>query len=355
MLLVLQPMFWLGVILPICFVAPYTGATIPTQWPLLCFFLVPSLWSREGYMTPWHWLGLAFFAYACFSQIWSPDPGYGLWIAAIWVLSFWWGSTKVSLFSLWQGLAWGLILNLPIAIAQKLGHSPVMYFSRDPAGLLYNSTLYGSITALVMIQLIRNRQWWLSLALCPGLVLAHSFGGYAILGLTLVAAYIHWSVAVIGLISGAFYMLSDPGSSDQLRLAIWGVAWAGLKWQGWGAGSFTEVFLYQGGSTLIHPEFSHNDFIQLWFEYGAAAVAIYAIIAAALLHRSSEAIAGWYAMFPLTILALFYFPLWNPILAFLLCATAGHILRRHDPLRGLRDRWRSNRMARTSRSQPIPC
>lgn len=340
-------MFLLGLILPICFVAPYTGATIPTQWPLLSLVLVPSLWQK-GYMALWHWLGLAFLAYACVSQLWSPDPGYGLWIAAIWALSFWWGSTKPSLFSLWQGLAYGLILNLPFAVAQKFGVSPVMFFSRDPAGLLYNSTVYGSLSALVMIQMIRTRQWWLSAALLPGLILAHSFGAYAVLGLTLVALYIHWSVAVISLIAGAVYMLHNPGSSDHLRLAIWGITWAGLKWTGWGAGSFTEIFLYQGGTTLIHPEFSHNDWLQLWFEYGAAALLVYTIIGAALFARTGESISGWWAMFPLAILSLFYFPLWHPILAFLLCATAGHILRRYDPISSLRYHRRPNLMARTA-------
>ena len=57
-------MFLLGLLLPICFIPGYTGASIPSQWVLLSLVLPAALWRRGYRLTPLHLLGLGFIAWA---------------------------------------------------------------------------------------------------------------------------------------------------------------------------------------------------------------------------------------------------------------------------------------------------
>ncbi len=113
-------MFLLGLLLPICFVPGYTGASIPTQWALLSLTLPFSLTSL-GWINLWHRLGITFLAYAILSALWSINLYswvYGIWLAAIWACAFWYGSTKQYLNHLWIGMGFGLIISTGFAIAQ---------------------------------------------------------------------------------------------------------------------------------------------------------------------------------------------------------------------------------------------
>lgn len=325
-----RPLFWLGFVLPVCFVAGVTGASIPTQWPLLSVvlsvMLIFSPYKLGGKINMTSWFGLAFLAYACLSVTWSPNPVfavYGLWQVAIWGLAFWLGSTSPSLSPLWRGLAVGLGISSMVAVAQALGWDGVP--SRDhPAGLLYSGPLQGAVIALVTVALVCDRAWPYIPAMLPGLWLAHSRGGWLALVVGL-GARAHWSLPLLATGAAAALALSDIGRSDSLRLQEWSIAAHGLTLSGFGAGAFGQV-IYRTPAAVVHPEFVHNDYLQLAFEYGLGSLFLFPIMAAALANTGART---WPVFAAFCTLGLFYFPLYTAPLAFTGAVAAGHILRRH--------------------------
>jgi hypothetical protein len=330
-------MFLLGLLLPICYIPGYTGAAIPTQWALVGVALLPSLW--HGRMTAYHWLGSIFLAYACASQFWSLDYGYGVWLAVLWALAFWWGGTQSSLLPLWQGLAWGLALNVPIALAQSYGWQGIPSMYGGAAGLLFNSTLLGACCALVLAALISHHEWRFTPILGYALWLSHSRGAWLALALALIAKHAHPLVALALLICGALWLGYAPGPHDVQRLQIWATVIGKLSAFGWGAGSLAELYMFPDphlASQIIHVEFAHNDILQLIFEYGLGAISVFILFAFALAFPSAR---NYAPLVGFAVLATFWFPLFAPIPAFIGCACAGHILRRHDPVIALRRDW----------------
>jgi hypothetical protein len=336
-------MFLLGLLLPVCYIPGYLGATIPTQWALLSIALLPSLW--QGRMAGFHWLGILFLAYACASQIWSLDYGQGLWIAMIWMLAFWWGSVQVSLIPLWKGLAIGIALNVPIAYAQAHGWQSVPTMYGGAAGLLYNSTLLGACCALVLAALIENRLWFYTPALAYGLYLSHSRGALLALALALIAKHIHWLAALALLIAGAFVLTYSPIPSDVQRLQIWTVVVPKLSFFGWGAGSLTELYIFPDrhlGTQIIKVEFAHNDYLQLLFEYGLGAIPIFILFGYAIVKSLSP------VLICIAILACYWFPIYAPIPAFIGFAYAGYLLRIHANYLALRSDRGQHLLPRTA-------
>lgn len=330
-------MFLLGLLATICYVPGYTGTSIPTQWVFLSCALPFSLW-RNGPFHFLHILGIAFVAYALLAATWATNyhtAVLGVWYVLIWALSFWLGSVSTSLTSLWKGVAVGLAISNGVALAQALDFVPVE--QADPyhyAGLLFNHTVQGAAIALTIIALVAHRLWWYILPLPLGLILSGSRGSFLILGLTAVARYIHWLVALALLIAGSLLYLFYLDPADSNRLQLWGYALHGLTLLGWGPNTFDDVYYtgtdkLTGGLQIFRAGFTHNDYLQLWFEFGIAALVPYTILAFTLLARSAP---DWPVAFAFAILSTFYFPLYCPLLAFLGALTAGHICRRYDPL-----------------------
>lgn len=325
-------MFWLGLILPICYVAGWTGATIPTQWAVLSVALLPALW-RDGAPSSLHWIGLAFVAFAAASLLWTLDISMGLWIAIIWALAFWYGSTAPDLGPLWRGLALGMGINAVVAAFQFLGYRPVP--SEGVGGLLFNPTFLGAAAALVAVALIGRREWlWLAGPL-PAVALAQSRGAWAVLAISL-AARVHWAAVVVLIVVGVAAVGAIGGQTDLMRLHFWVVALKNLTLFGNGVGSFNVVHVAYH-EKIIHAENVHNDYLQLAFEFGIMAMVPVGILAAGLWQRRAT---DWPVLVGFAALGAFFFPLWCPVPAFIGCVVAGNILRGHDPLRGLLDRWR---------------
>ncbi len=347
-------MFLLGLLLPICFVPGYTGASIPTQWALLSLVLPLSL-PHAGWVTCWHRLGIAFLAYAILSILWSINlysAVYGLWLVAIWACAFWWGSTKQCLDPLWLGLGLGLTISTGFAVAQALGYTPVEV--ADPTGafpgLLFNSTLAGASCALVIIALVTHRIWLFIPPLFLGLILSGSRGGLLILAVAAIARYTHWLAAIAFLIAGAFVFLYITDPSDSERLQIWGVTLNALPFFGHGSGSFIDVlFIAKTKNYILHPNFVHNDFLQLWYEYGIGSIPIVIILIGGL---SRSADPNWPVLVGFATFCLFYFPLFAPIPAFIGCVVAGHLLRGYDPVRDYFNFRRSNLLPRSTDLEP---
>lgn len=325
-------MFYLGLILAVCYVPGYTGAFIPTQWVLLSAILPLGLW-RSGPMSLGHWTGLVVLAWSAISFLWVPngyDWGYGMWLMAIIAGAFWLGSTTDPT-SIFRGLAVGLGISSIVAIAQSLGYSPVEASPSPshPAGLLYNPTVLGASCALVLIALCCYRLWWYIPALLPALFLSHSRGALIVLACTAFTTRLHWAIVSTLLIVGIGIVSLNPQPSDIQRLYLWGITLRNLDFFGHGLGSFNTflyynpIDLYPKSIAIFHPEFVHNDYLQLWFELGPGAIAIYLIYVFTLTQRASL---HWPIFFAFSILGLFYFPLYNPIPAFVGALVAGRIL-----------------------------
>lgn len=326
-------MFFLGLVLPICYVAGYTGAAIPTQLAALSVLLLPNLWKGEA--TPIHWLGLLFLAFASLSMIWTLDYGLGLWVAFIWGLSLWYGTTEPDLTELWQGLAIGMAINSAIAVIQALGYHPVAISTGTP-GLLFNTVLLGATSALVIVALVCNRLWWYIPGVMPALWLSHSRSAWVVLAAALIAKYVHWLVAVGIIVVGGVAFWVELVPSDLMRLQFWRIAIDHMSFFGNGVGAFNAIYLvYKAG--LVHAENVHNDYLQLAFEFGIFALIPIGILAAALYRDEDK---NWPVLFAFAVLGLFYFPLWSATTAFIGCVVAGNILRGNDPLCGLFDRGR---------------
>jgi len=241
-------------------------------------------------------------------------------------LALWLGTTLPSLTQLWRGLALGLSISSFVAIGQWLGFESVyrnIAAAPGYSGLLFNSTVSGSAIALVILTLVCERLWFYIPALTPGLYLSHSRGAYLILTVGLLAKYVHWTIALLIIALCGLAAIYFVDSSNALRLQIWGVAYAKLTPWGWGVGSFYDIW-YQSNAVLIHPEFVHNDYLQLAFEFGWGAIPAYAILAGALTRTHS---AGWPVAVGFATCMAFYFPLACPLIAFLGCVVTGHVLR----------------------------
>lgn len=316
-------MFLLGLILPICFLPGIIGASVPVQWVLLSAILPLGLW-RVGSLNPGHLVGLAALAWSALSILWVQnvhDYGYGLWLAGIWALSFWLGSTTTNLVPLWKGLAAGMSISSLVALAQYLGYSPVLVHSGYP-GLLFNTTLSAATCALVLIGLACNRLWlWLPLP-ALGLLLANSRGAYLTLAAATAMRFAPWYLVLTVLIACGVLLSITPSGSDTTRLVNWGMAIRGMTPWGNGIGSYGSIY-YIFNQQLIRPERVHNDYLQLWFELGFGSLTILSLYALALFNRQNL---HWPVFVAFAILGLFYFPLWAPTTAFIGCLTAGRII-----------------------------
>lgn len=324
-------MFWLGLIVAVCYVPGYTGAFIPTQWAFLSLVLPLGLW-RSGPIGLGHLAGLVALAWSALSIIWAPnalDWGQGMWMISILGLALWLGSTTEDLSPIFRGLAVGLTVSSALAVLQAFGFTPVEAAPGYPAGLLYNSTVLGAACALVLIALCVHRLWWYIPGLLPALALSQSRGAFVVLACVTLATRIHWTI-VLTLGAIAFGLIAySPGPSDIQRLYLWGITLRQLDFLGHGIGSFNTFLYYnpidQAPNTvaIFHPEFVHNDFLQLWFELGLGAIGIYFIHLIALTHRQSP---YWPVFFGFFILSFFFFPLYCPILGFIGALIAGRLV-----------------------------
>jgi hypothetical protein len=328
-------MFLLGFIAATCFIPGVTGMMVPVQWAVLSILLPLGLW-RFGYIGLDHKLGLALLGWATLSLSWAPnifDALYGLWIVFMWAGTFWFAGTNPEGDSrpLWCGLAAGLAVNSGVAIAQALGYTPVLSNTTTPAGLLFNPTMLGACCALVIIALISWREWFYIPFLVPGLVLSQSRGAMIVLAFTALAMHVRWyiTLAAIGIGFGLMAFFAPP--SDLQRLFLWGYTLRNLDLLGHGIGSYNTLLVfnptefYPRAAGMIHPEFVHNDYLQLWFELGIGAVLAYTLLVRGLLRTQDP---DWPVLCGFAILATFYFPLYGPLLMFIGCSAAGSIASR---------------------------
>jgi hypothetical protein len=319
-------MFWLGLIVSLCYVPGVTGAYVATQWPVLSILLPFVLW-RRGPFTWLHAFGLAFIAYAAVHLVSVPvfaDGVWGLWLLCIMGLSFWLGSTSGDLRPLYRGLAVGASASSVIGVFQYFGHPIVLRVSEHPAGLYVNSVVQGMILALLVVALVSERMWlWVPLLL-PGLLLSNSRGAWLALAIGLLSVYVRraWIFGLLGVAGLVLMLRVQPMSSDETRLIVWNAALHFLTPWGWGPGSFFS-WLVPYRDTMITPEYAHNDAIQLAFEYGIAAVVPIGLFGFVLAQTKAR---EWPVFVTFVALGCYSMPLWVPVASFLACVVAGRIV-----------------------------
>ena len=279
-------MFWLGAILPLL------------NW--LSFGLIAHFQISATELTgPWFYLGLAH--------------------------SMLLGAAVSSLQPLIRGLAVGLSISSAIAVAQALGWSDLARWNL-PAGLLYNSAVHAAAIALVIVALCAARDFRYIPGLLPGLYLAHSRGGYAMLAVAFIGRLLGWQAAIFTIALGAAVTITWVSPSDAERMMLWTVAWRDLGWSGHGVGSFAAV-VFTAPDGLHYPGHVHDDYLQLAFELGVLAIPVYALYALALARTAHP---YWPCFLAFATAGLFFFPLYVPIPAFIGAVIAGHIIFRRD-------------------------
>jgi hypothetical protein len=329
-------MFWLGVVVSLCYVPGVTGAYIATQWPVLAVLLSFGL-LRSGPFTAFHAVGLAFVAYAAVRLPYSPTPYasvFGLWLIVIMGLSVWFGTVTTNMRGLYVGLAVGASVSSFLAVLQYFGWDTVAVATSSPApaGLYVNSVQQGTVLALIAVALLSERMWLWMLPLAPGIFLAHSRGAWVALAVGVLGCYVRrlWVLGAVA-VAGAFYLLTPLSDSDTMRMLIWHTAWDNLKWLGWGPGVFYTIALPQNGAFSLYPEYAHNDVLQLAFEYGLGALLPFVIVGYALWRTD---VREWPVVLAFVAAGCYSMPLFMPVASFLALVAVGRVLRVHGLARG---------------------
>lgn len=342
-------MFWLGLTVSLCYLPGLTGAYIATQWPVMAVLLSFGL-LRSGPFTIFHGIGLAFVTYAFLLWPLSPAPYasvFGLWLVVIMTLCVWFGTTVVNVRSLYAGLAAGAAASSIIAVFQHFGLNAIPSTVNAPAGIYVNSVQQGAVLALITVALVSERMWFWALPLVPGIALAQSRGAWIALAVGLLACHVRrlWVFGAVAA-AGVFYFLSPLSSSDAHRMLIWRTAWDNLTWFGWGPGVFYTIMIPMDGDTgraITHPEYAHNDALQLVFEYGVGALLPFAVMAYAL--RRTD-IKEWAVVVAFVVAGCYSMPLFMPVASFLALVAVGRILRDYGLARGHRNSCRQHVLPR---------
>lgn len=309
------------------------AATAP-RWAFLSIVVFTVLFFKhKTRMTSAHLLLFAFIGYAIVSLCWSLvtyDALNILWkfivLAGVFVL----GSQAKSFRPVLIGAAIGMMINSAIVIAQWRG-IPVVPQIVPPAGLFMNRDMSSGAAVLVLLGLVGARLWIWVPGVLPSFVLSSSRGSLlAIAAVALVWLNRRFPRAAITLaITGAtgivfWYLVHADGSVDQ-RVSIWLDSIRGLHWLGNGIGSYYGTFPHFAviSNTLLErPDHAHNDVLELFYEFGVAAVLALVFAAAAYRGRLE---AERFIFIGFAVQGLFSFPLYMPVTAALFFFAAGRL------------------------------
>lgn len=200
-----------------------------------------------------------------------------------------------------------------LAVAQLFGWHPLPQWVADQTpGLFFNPVVSGSIAALAILALWCNDLPWLTIGVFPGMILSHSRGAWAALVLGFMAFMVRKPlVLLVTVLALAFLLTLHPSVSDMQRLQIWRAAWINLTLWGNGFGSFMYV-LMGNAEHIVKPEYAHNEYLQLVFEFGVWALAPLVLVAWALSRSSTR---DWPTLVAFSFLACFTMPWHMPVAA----------------------------------------
>jgi len=319
-------MFWLGLIVSLCYIPGWTGASVPTQWAVLSIILPWTLFL-PGPTAPFHRWWLVFLGYALFATLVAANTFnavFALWGLCLMGLCLWLGTVITSTYLVWAGLAVGGAVSSALCVVQWFGINVLPTFGTFPAGLYFNSVANGAILALIAIALLTRGEILSALCLMPGLIISQSRGAWlafliGLLGLRFRSAKVLLILPAFGLL----FFLVPLSPSDEQRLYIWSIAYNNLQFFGWGPGAFTTIYSVWHDQPLF-PEHVHNDILELIFDYGILATIPIGLFAWALTRTQS---AEWPIILTFVVMGFYSFPFWMPITSFIAFVAAGHMLR----------------------------
>lgn len=336
--------FILGFGLVWAYVPNVTGSAILTGWAFLAGFLPFLLWWQCVRLSPLHWLGLGFIAWAGLSLAWTENIYDGIGAFAIWGIlgmAFHVGNTTVDARPLYVGVCIGVYLCVFVAVAQAFGWRGVYIqddFTSNVPSIFVNSTVFGTICAAVLVLGIFGGFWWSVPVSGLGLYLSGARGpAVAAIIVTLLGTYRNWSrgtaliLVVPFLLFGAGVFLnksqnlSDLEGTSRIRAAYWFDSLEALKWQGHGVGSFMQVFPTVAKRAEVEkrrPEHAYSDPIEILFEFGLPALLLFSLLILALevpLEPERS------VLFVILLSSLTYSNLAIPLVAFLAAFAAGRL------------------------------
>lgn len=327
-------MILLGFILPVAFIPGVTGAGIPTGWVLLSAVL-PLTLLRPVPISPGHWWGVAFLAYATASLAWAYSLENGieyLWHLVILAMAFCLGSITRDPRSLYIGLGLGITVSSALAVAQAFGYKGIYLFSGTPAGLFINSNALGESAALILVLLVAERIWWLVPGVLPAIALTQARG--AVLALSVALGAWVWTRSRLGavavvltlLATGSYFtLLKQTNHGVAQRLEIWADTFSGLRPFGAGAGSFAQTYpaIATRQDTLAErPDNAHNEFLETLYQFGIGACFLWFLCIQSLgSPREPERL----AFLAFLVVAFFGFALAVPTVAFVGAFVAGRL------------------------------
>ncbi len=342
------------------------------RWIALSVLLWPALALTGRAPRTWlWWLGAAFLGYAALSLTWTISPA-STW-HALWKLTLFAGAVAGGASLSERGLKWtllafaaGIALNGALALAQlygwnpSLGGNPIVQVA-PPAGLFVNRNGLAEAGLLALVIAYVYRAWWL-LPLClAAAFLPLTRGVFLAVAITVAM----WALqrgwrrfagvltlsGFAGAVTAAWYEMLDPSlQSTTGRLALWHDTLSGLRWNGYGAGTFDAaypMFVDRSGSMFFGldtmPGTPHNDILLLLSEYGAGAFLLFAFVVLALWRGRHDRHVLVVAAF--IVMGLVAFPFQMAAQAFVACVCLGVVVRtgcdlrdsglgRRDPVHG---------------------
>ncbi len=332
--------FLLGLFVMAAYWPGIIGAPTTPRWIALSVGCSLLLFLADRItVTAAHVAGLIFIAWCALTLLWSADVDEGVWqllqIVGI-VAAFALGSATVSLRGIYAGCAVGIAASSVIVIAQHLGLFAALPHYYYFGGLFYNANAMGEAAALVIVACVATRLWTGALVCLPALVLSGSRA--AMLGVALAGAAWLWSnhlrmtlvvLSVLVSILGAGYVLVVGVNDASLnhRLAIWSDTSRNITLTGHGLGSYWETFPKIAKATNIsheRPARAHNEVLDIAFETGIIAAALFLVFALTL---SGPLSPERMILIALAVEAMLGFPFRAPATAFIGGVVAGRAAR----------------------------
>ena len=319
----------LAFLLTIIQIKDVTWEVIPAGWPFYAVILAVLLVikAKNGELgakvpTPLLICGLALLGYATLSLSWALATALGIFeLVQLYCLAiaFTYGAMQRNLRKVAIGLAIGLTISSLMTIPQHFGYQLVGEWRPErPSGLLWNPVVLGEAIALIIVLLATYREWWYIPALLPGLWYCQSRGAWLALAVVAFARITPWTLLALPPLGAAFWFL--PTYSDTQRMDIWEMVYKHLTFFGKGVGSlYSPVFVIH--NIPYKPAFAHNEFLDFIYLYGVGGIAGCLLLLAPLSIRRPERWA-YYCFF---IMALYSFPLHDPVLVFISGVIAGCI------------------------------
>lgn len=279
-------------------------------------------------LTPGHWLGVFFLAYAAVSLTWTWQPLTGIETLWHWCLlggCFCLGHRLESLRSTFIGLGLGIAVSAIVALFQLAGYHPVHAIptgTHAVAGLFFNPNALSETGAIVLAGLIVYRLWWLTPGAAAALVLGEGRAALVAFSVTAIACFVparHRLAAALVAIAAVLVAsyLRNGTEAIFVRLEVIRVAFQEVPWQGWGAGSFLIKTSHAGYDHL------HNDALEVIYEFGLGAIPLFALVGISL----ARAGMARPILLCFLVVSLFSFPSFMPVTGFVAAVVTGHLYR----------------------------